>query len=667
MKKATLFQSLRRTLVAAVLMFSTVAGLNAQNGPCNNPPNCIVNNHVGAAGGYGDMNSTAATTIAGWYPSHGDPTTFGNDCPTSSNNYSIWMWSYLHVSGTQQGEGVYTCYNFQAGRTYTVCLWVRNTNGVNNGGRLRVLAANGLTNTGPTSWSPIATPTSSQLIANSWANNQTWTQVTYTFTANANYAELWIYPFMAANPVNGQQYELQIDDIRVTQGAVQPGQLGISASPPVIDWCQSSTLSISGAPAGTTVTWSPSTGLSSTSGLSVSASPCATTTYTATVVVPGGNPNCPSCGISGTFVLTQQVIVNQPSFQIVGNPNVQCGEMIELDAVPGYFCSNVTYSWTGPNGFAQVGPHASIGPANATHGGTYTVQITNANGGCSYIAQIDVTVQCPCEAKPDFHWDGCNPINFYGVNNGGSPVVAWFWEFGDGQTSTQQNPTHYYAAGGSYKVCLTILATNNHGETCCERICYEVEVCPPGPCHVIPNFGVEVDYASQTAYFTDLSTGTGVACDWRWDFGDGNFASGIQNPVHSYGGPGFYYVCLTVTFCIYDPNTGELIDKCSETYCQWITVDQQFSLRQAGKGAPRGDDMVKVFPNPASNELFIAATEFLQPTVRVMSVTGQEVSRATISGKNLYRVDVSTLAPGLYMVEVLYPDGTAKHVQFVKD
>lgn len=663
MKHTLSIKSLRRTLFAVLLMFIAVAGLNAQNGPCNNPPNCIVNNEVGTtpAGNTGDMNSTAALTVNGWNISHGTPTMFGNDCPTSSNNNSIWMWSY---SG--RGEGVYTCYNFQAQRVYTVCLWVRNTNGVLNGGNLRVLAANGLTNVVYPASTTVPVPTSSQLIANTWGNNGTWTQVTYTFTANANYAELWIYPFMANPPVNNQQYELQIDDIRVQEGNGQPATPTISATPPVIDWCQSSTLTIGNVPAGTTVNWSPSTGLSSTTGLSVNANPCVTTTYTAVVTVPGGNPNCPGCGGGGgTFTLTQTVIVNQPHFSIVGNPNIKCNEMLDLTVVPGFYCHEVSYTWSGPNGFSASGPNILIGPANATYAGTYTVVITHANG-CSYTVTVDVTVDCPCEAKPDFHWDGCNPITFYGVNTAGSTVITYFWEFGDGQTSTLQNPVHYYAAGGAYKVCLTILATNGAGQTCCERICYEVQVCPPGHCEIIPNFSSSVDYHHYTVSFTDLSMGTGVACDWEWDFGDGNFASGVQNPVHSYSSPGFYYVCLRVTFCIYDAQ-GNLIDKCDAVYCQWVIIDQQHALRQPGSDQPTGDDMVKVFPNPASTELFIAAKEDLQPTVRVMNVAGQEVSNATLSGKNQYRVDVSVLAPGLYMVEVMYPDGTSKHVQFVKE
>jgi PKD repeat protein len=662
--KTSLLQTLRRATVAVALTLGFATGLSAQNGPCNQPPVCIVNNELGNNGSGGDVNSSFAATVNGWYVSHGTPTIFGNDCPTSTNNSSIWMWSYLN-STTQQGEGVYTCYDFRAGRTYTVCLWVRNTNAVSNGGRLRVLAANGLTNIGPASSSPIATPTSSQLIANSFTNNQTWTLETYTFTANQNFAELWIYPLMAAPPVNNQQYELQIDDIRVTP-VIQPANISVTASPQNITWCQTSTLSVNNAPAGSTVSWAPSTGLSSTTGLSVLASPCATTTYTATVTVPGGNPNCPSCGnTGGVFTYTQTVFVTPPAFQITGNPNINCGDNLSLGVTPAPFCKAVSYTWTGPNGFVSVGSSFNIGPADPSYAGTYTLQITNQNGGCSYVYTVDVTVNCPCDASPDFYWNGCNPITFYGINNGSSPVITWFWEFGDGQTSTQQNPTHYYATGGTYEVCLTILATNNNGETCCNRICYTVDVCDPSGCEIFPAFGTQIDYASYTVFFNDQSTGTGTACDWFWDFGDGNTDAGNPNPVHSYGGPGFYYVCLTVTFCVYDAD-GNQIDKCETVYCRWIVIDQQFTQRLA-TDKKHGDDMVKIFPNPASDELFIAATENLQPTVRVMSVSGQEVAKASLSGKNLYSVNVSGLAPGLYMVEVLYPDGTAKHVQFVKD
>ena len=40
-------------------------------------------------------------------------------------------------------------------------------------------------------------------------------------------------------------------------------------------------------------------------------------------------------------------------------------------------------------------------------------------------------------------------------------VASWSWNFGDGQTATQQNPSHTYAAGGSYTVTLTVKDNQN--------------------------------------------------------------------------------------------------------------------------------------------------------------------------------------------------------------
>jgi hypothetical protein len=83
-----------------------------------------------------------------------------------------------------------------------------------------VFAANGLTGYGPGSIS-IATPASSQLISNSFTYSATWVLVSYTFTANANYSQLWIYPFRAGPSIAYLQYELNIDRIQcapVSQG-----------------------------------------------------------------------------------------------------------------------------------------------------------------------------------------------------------------------------------------------------------------------------------------------------------------------------------------------------------------------------------------------------------------------------------------------------------------
>ncbi|MEM6269895.1 MAG: PKD domain-containing protein [Bacteroidota bacterium] len=115
---------------------------------------------------------------------------------------------------------------------------------------------------------------------------------------------------------------------------------------------------------------------------------------------------------------------------------------------------------------------------------------------------------------------------------------GWAWDFGDGNTSTQQSPTHTYAASGTYTVCL--VAFNG---TCSDTTCQTVTVsggCPP------PSAAFTSSVSNLTATFTDQSTGTTPINTWFWDFGDGS-TSTTQNPIHTYGQQGTYTVCLTVT------------------------------------------------------------------------------------------------------------------------
>ena len=53
-------------------------------------------------------------------------------------------------------------------------------------------------------------------------------------------------------------------------------------------------------------------------------------------------------------------------------------------------------------------------------------------------------------------------IQFYGDVNGGKPPYTWHWDFGDGNTSTEQNPTYTYTEIGNYVVNLTVIDNQSH-------------------------------------------------------------------------------------------------------------------------------------------------------------------------------------------------------------
>jgi PKD repeat protein len=123
----------------------------------------------------------------------------------------------------------------------------------------------------------------------------------------------------------------------------------------------------------------------------------------------------------------------------------------------------------------------------------------------------------------------------------GSPT-SWAWDFGDGSTSRSKNPVHTYTVPGTYTVRL--LASNSGGSNS-EAKLYDITVnpayAPPGA-----SFSANPPTMAQpyTVQFLDRSTGPPTS--WSWSFGDGG-ASSMQDPVHTYPGPGMFIVTLEVS------------------------------------------------------------------------------------------------------------------------
>jgi PKD repeat protein len=111
---------------------------------------------------------------------------------------------------------------------------------------------------------------------------------------------------------------------------------------------------------------------------------------------------------------------------------------------------------------------------------------------------------------------------------------AWFWAFGDGTTSTAQNPGHRYLNPGWYQVSLAI-EDSCGAATHIDSLYIE---CTP------PEAGFAYEFINNTVTFSDTSI-SNHPYSWLWDFGDSTTSS-LQNPVHEYNQPGIYTVCLTI-------------------------------------------------------------------------------------------------------------------------
>ncbi len=124
----------------------------------------------------------------------------------------------------------------------------------------------------------------------------------------------------------------------------------------------------------------------------------------------------------------------------------------------------------------------------------------------------------------------------YTFSNSSTGAVSYEWDFGDGNTSTEESPTHVYASADTYTVTLTAINESNLSTALSQTI----EILAP----VTADFTYEVDPDDyKTFNFMDASID---AVSLLWEFGDGFQFTGM-NPSHTYDEDGIYTVSLTAT------------------------------------------------------------------------------------------------------------------------
>jgi hypothetical protein len=321
--------------------------------------------------------------------------------------------------------------------------------------------------------------------------------------------------------------------------------------------------------------------------------------------------------------------------------------------------------------FVDVATTVTPGQSSSVFGNSVQNDCYNIALEGLYFQSDCKTCDFPCDPKPEFTWNGCNPVMFDGRNDGVSPVVSWFWQFGDGQTSTLEDPTHSYTTPGVYTVCLTIISISSKGETCCNQVCHEIEVCPPPPCSVQPEFHwYSTPNNPMLVYLSDATVYAGGSiCNYTVDFGDGSpvYTGPVMPSFHTYPAPGSYEMCMKVTVCVYDAD-GNVISKCEEKVCHKIVVGPEANSGRIGQNnAAQTSSDISVFPNPTNAQINVTVNANAPVVVRILNANGQEVAVAKAVGKNVYQADLSNFAAGIYFVTVQSADGSVKKEMFVKE
>lgn len=227
--------------------------------------------------------------------------------------------------------------------------------------------------------------------------------------------------------------------------------------------------------------------------------------------------------------------------------NFNSGLNVEFNGVP--VSNNTTHLWDFGDGHSG----STIDPTHVySHSGTYTVchYTYNQTTNCSDTVCELVTALVDCDAEYTYTLNGSTySFDSHSVSNG----TVHYWDFGDGSVSNDADPNHTFTIPGTYNVChFTLNQAGGCQDSACELIVYDLPPCEAAITYTI---------IDNQVHFFGTSNTPGV--DYIWDFGDGQVATGDNDPWHTYSVyPEHYDVCLIIV-----NNNG-----CADTVCENIYI-----------------------------------------------------------------------------------------------
>lgn len=292
-----------------------------------------------------------------------------------------------------------------------------------------------------------------------------------------------------------------------------------------------------------------------------------------------------------------------------------------------------------------------------------------------------------------FKTNGYN-VNFFST---GTDYDSVYWDFGDGGTSSQNNPNHVFGHRGNFHVCMELF-----NRTCGTNYskCQEISICNE---NVVANFDTRPE--NSNPLMLQFINQTINAEKYVWNFGDESPLDTTQNPTHTFPSLGEYNVCLAVegacgydtickpiNFCVdvntsfsyqvINPTTFQFIDESNmATEWYWAFGDESSSNEQNplhvfnGTGPfwvclysgnicsqnefcdsispelPKTKVNPVIIPNSASGSMSVHFNEPVDVSYTIYDSKGNSVSNSA-RVHSIQEVEFPKLEPGLYIVHL---------------
>ena len=308
-----------------------------------------------------------------------------------------------------------------------------------------------------------------------------------------------------------------------------------------------------------------------------------------------------------------------------------------------------------------------MSPGGSTpQAGTYSVEVYYPHCGTPSTASMTYTLtNCPtpnCEIEPimKINFEDC-VFSFENHSNigGGTTVIGYLWNFGDGTSSTDENPYHVYKLGGNYTVTFTVYGKDHDGNCCSETITEPNHVdrdCEKTECTI--KVGMKFQVLGNTVILSDHSFGIGYTniVGYKWEI-DGILISTLSNFAIQLPAGG-HNVCLTVYAF---NNLGEC---CEVQICEYIEIEMceevdEITIIKKKSQLNYSDKtpsyQLNIHPNPTNGKVDIDFnTDMKNGSAKIIitDLTGNIILEQNINSHRV-QINMNSWESGLYFCKII--------------
>lgn len=279
--------------------------------------------------------------------------------------------------------------------------------------------------------------------------------------------------------------------------------------------------------------------------------------------------------------------------------------------------------------------------------------ITNSlNPLCNSTMQQTISLASVCQLGAGFgHTVGSNGLVYFSnLSINTTSNTQYFWNFGDGWTTTLKNPQHRYQNGGTHYVKQVAM----HAAHCKDSTLQAINVTGIN-CQA--NAGFAMVTGTQAGYYAVVPSYPWNVQSAVWSWGDNSFSNTLY-ASHQYATPGNYNICLSVTVsCGATASTCanyQLVAAPGSNTVQITMQPPALLIQGLNTNAPADNNTLYVYPNPSGGIFYVILPEESPAPYTLANGIGNTLRSGVLTSADSggAKLDLRELPAGLYFLRV---------------